>query len=79
MRTDLILRYLTTSVDKLDLVRRHLQGEFSDQKSTVPENNRIIKEYNSAIDDTEKLIATYLETLQTELDIINKELKRIKG
>lgn len=79
MRTDLILRYLTTSVDKLDLVRRHLQGEFSDQESAVPENNRIIKEYKSAIDDTEKLIATYLETLQTELDIINKELKRIKG
>lgn len=70
IRIDLILRYLQSSVYRLDLVRRHLQGE-------LPTRQEIITD--DSLEDSTDLIDNYLETLQTEINLIKSALEYQKN
>lgn len=67
MREDLIIRYLNTSVDRLDLVRRRLQEESNTVKQSKPTT---LKEKSTEIRFFE-LVTDYLETLKTEINLIS--------
>lgn len=73
MRKDLILRYLRTSIERLDLVRRHLQGEFEEKETSTDQNPRKISDCDT--EEFQNLSENYLETVQTLVNLINSALK----
>lgn len=78
MRKDLILRYLMTSLERLNLVHRHLiLRKDRNLNSESQTNNRIEKEFQSgdlSNSDFDSILQ-YLDLLETEINSIREEIK----
>lgn len=78
MRKDLILRYLMTSLERLNLVHRHLILRKDRNLNTESQtNNRIEKEFQSgdlSNSDFDSILQ-YLDLLETEINSIREEIK----
>lgn len=73
MRIDLVTRYLTTSIERLELVRRHLSGDIVQESST--ENPTTFKKHGES---TFELIQSQLQVLQNQINLIDEELKNLQ-
>lgn len=72
MRKDLILKYLGTSVERLNLVQRHLMVKENKESST--ENPTTFKEkHGESTFDSQ--ILSYLQLLKDQVQTIEEELK----
>lgn len=79
MREDLILRYLRTSVERLELTRRHLEGELKQEDKVQQEDNRIAKEWHPDFTiDFFVLVQSYLGNIQINLELIEKVIDKLK-
>lgn len=79
MREDLILRYLRTSVERLELTRRHLEGELKQENKVQQENNRIAKEWHPDFTiDFFVLVQSYLSHLRVNIESIERVFDKLK-
>lgn len=79
MREDLILRYLRTSVGRLELTRRHLEGELEQENKVQQENNRIAKEWHPDFTiDFFDLVQSYLSHLRVNIESIERVVDKLK-
>lgn len=71
MRKDLVLRYLNTSVDRLNLVQRHLNGDLTIESST--ENPTTLKEHGESTFDQQ--VKSYVKLLRDQILAIEETLE----
>lgn len=79
MRRDLVLRYLITSVERLNLTQRHLEGAIVNKKEDNKGDNH--DSFSATLDspvDFFILTEHYLEMLQVQINSIESVLQILK-